>query len=227
MLESRERNYTKIRDWVVEQGISLFGIAGIQPFRKDFRYLSRRLLDSFDSGISLAVRLSSAILEEIDDGPTQLYFHHYRQANIFLDRVAFGLVQYVQERGYHAFPIPASQIIDWKNQRGHLSHKKVAREAGLGWMGRNNLLVNPTYGAQIRLVTILTDLPLPPDHPTEDDCGECNKCMAVCPAGAIKKRQEDFEHLTCFEQLCLFKRKDHIGQYICGICVKACRGKQK
>jgi epoxyqueuosine reductase QueG len=46
----------------------------------------------------------------------------------------------------------------------------------------------------------------------------------VCPAGAIKERQEDFEHLECFEQLRLFRKRDHIGQYICGVCVKACRG---
>lgn len=226
-MDNKENTYARIRDWAMEQGISLFGVADIRPFRKDFKYLSEKLINSFDSAISLAVRLSDAILEEIDDKPTQLYFHHYRQANIFLDRVAFSLVQYIQGLGYDALPIPASQIVDWQHQKGHLSHKKVAKEAGLGWMGRNNLLVNPTYGARIRLVTILTYLPLQHDHPIEDDCGECNKCLCACPAGAIKDRQEDFEHITCFEQLRLFKKRDNIGQYICGICVKACRGKLK
>jgi epoxyqueuosine reductase QueG len=172
------------------------------------------------------VRLSDAVLGEIEDRPTQLYFHHYRQANVFLDRVAFGLAHLIQKMGYHALPIPASQIIDWENQKGHLSHKKVAQEAGLGWMGRNNLLVNPIHGACVRLVTVLTDLPLSHDTPLEEGCGECRRCIVVCPAGAIKERQQDFEHLKCFEQLCLFKKRDHIGQYICGVCVKACKGKE-
>jgi epoxyqueuosine reductase QueG len=223
-MESRENNYLKLKDWVLEQGISLFGVAEIRPLKNDFLHLSRQLIDSFESGISMAVRLSDAVLDEVEDRPTQLYFHHYRQANFHLDRIAFRLVNFIQEEGCRALPIPASQIIDWERQKGHLSHKMVAQEAGLGWIGRNNLLVNPTCGARIRLVTVLTDLPLKHDQPVKDGCRECKKCLSVCPAGAIKERQEEFEHLKCFEQLRLFRKRDHIGQYICGVCVKACRG---
>ena len=226
-MESREDNYHKLNNWVLERGISLFGVADIRPFKEDFLLLSKQSIDSFDSGISLAVSLSNSVLEEIEDRPTQLYFHYYRQANFFLDRVAFSLVHFIQGMGCGALPIPASQIVDWENQKGHLSHKKVAQEAGLGWTGRNNLLVNPTYGARIRLVTVLTDLPLKHDHPIKGGCLKCEECLAVCPAGAIKERQEDFEHLECFEQLRLFRKRDHIGQYICGVCVKACRGRLK
>lgn len=225
-MEEKEVNYHKLKEWVLAQGIALFGVAEIRPFRKDFLELSKKLTEAFESGVSMAVRLSDAVLEEIEDRPTQLYFHHYRQANVFLDRVAFGLAHLIQKMGYHALPIPASQIIDWENQKGHLSHKKVAQEAGLGWMGRNNLLVNPIHGACVRLVTVLTDLSLSHDTPLEEGCGECRRCIVVCPAGAIKERQQDFEHLKCFEQLCLFKKRDHIGQYICGVCVKACKGKE-
>ena len=225
-MEEKEVNYHKLKEWALAQGIALFGVAEIRPFRKDFLELSKKLTEAFESGVSMAVRLSDAVLEEIEDRPTQLYFHHYRQANVFLDRVAFGLAHLIQKMGYHALPIPASQIIDWENQKGHLSHKKVAQEAGLGWMGRNNLLVNPIHGACVRLVTVLTDLPLSHDTPLEEGCGECRRCIVVCPAGAIKERQQDFEHLKCFEQLCLFKKRDHIGQYICGVCVKACKGKE-
>jgi len=226
VVEEKEVNYHKLKEWVLAQGIALFGVAEIRPFRKDFLELSKKLTEAFESGVSMAVRLSDAVLEEIEDRPTQLYFHHYRQANVFLDRVAFGLAHLIQKMGYHALPIPASQIIDWENQKGHLSHKKVAQEAGLGWMGRNNLLVNPIHGACVRLVTVLTDLSLSHDTPLEEGCGECRRCIVVCPAGAIKERQQDFEHLKCFEQLCLFKKRDHIGQYICGVCVKACKGKE-
>ena len=225
-MRNSEDNYHKLNNWVLEHGVSLFGVADIRPFKRDFLHLSKKSTDSFDSGISLAVRLSDAVLEEIEDRPTQLYFHHYRQANFFLDRVAFSLVHFIQGMGCSALPIPASQIVDWEHQKGHLSHKKVAQEAGLGWIGRNNLLVNPTCGARIRLVTVLTDLPLKHDHPVERGCLKCEECLAVCPAGAIKERQEDFEHLECFEQLRLFRKRDHIGQYICGVCVKACRGMQ-
>ena len=226
-MENRDATYLKIKDWALDQGFSLFGVADIRPFRKDFLNLSSQLVSSFDSGISMAVRLSGAVLEEIEDRPTLLYYHHYRQANFFLDRLAFALQQFIQGMGYNALPIPASQVIDWEKQKGHLSHKEVALNAGLGWVGRNNLLVNHTYGARIRLVTVLTDLPLTHDHPVEVGCYKCKKCMEVCPAGAIKERQEDFEHLECFEQLRLFRKRDHTRHYICGVCVKACRGMKK
>jgi len=71
-VKSREDNYHKLNNWVLERGISLFGVADIRPFKEDFLQLSKQSIDSFDSGISLAVRLSDAVLEEIEDRPTQL-----------------------------------------------------------------------------------------------------------------------------------------------------------
>jgi epoxyqueuosine reductase QueG len=86
-------------------------------------------------------------------------------------------------------PVAASQLVDWKSQRGHLSHKHVARAAGLGWIGRNNLLVSERFGARIRLVTVLTELQLVVNSPTARDCGSCRDCLTVCPVGAIKEQQ--------------------------------------
>ena len=72
----------------------------------------------------------------------------------------------IQDLGYQAIPIAASQIVDWKTQKAYLSHKHVARAAGLGWIGRNNLLVNEQFGSRIRLVTILTEIPLVTQYAT-------------------------------------------------------------
>jgi len=96
--------------------------------------------------------------------------------------------------------------------------------AGLGWIGRSNLLVTPQYGARVRLVTILTDMPLPPDNPSAGNCGNCFDCLPACPVGALKKDQMDFDHRRCFEQLREFRKLGYVGQYICGLCVKACKG---
>jgi epoxyqueuosine reductase QueG len=137
------------------------------------------------------------------------------------------LTSTIHSYGYQAVPIPASQIVDWKIQKGHLSHKHIARAAGLGWIGRNNLLVNEKFGSRIRLVTVLTDLPLVADSPSIKDCSSCRDCLSVCPAGAIKEKQEEFDHLRCYEQLRTFAKTLHFSHNICGICVKACRGQQK
>jgi len=166
------------------------------------------------------------VLDDLVDRPTPLYFHHYRQLNFFLDRAAFLLASEIEDAGYKAVPIPASQVLDMENQTAHVSHKQIARLAGLGHLGRNNLLVHPLFGSRIRLVTVLTDMPLDADAPPETDCGACRACLAACPAGAIKDRPEDFDHRACFAKLDEFRRLRLVSQHICGLCVKACRGRR-
>ncbi len=219
-------NQNELLSLIQESGIDLFGIADIKEARKDF-YLPDQLKALFPLAIVLAKKVIDAVIEEVENCPTLLYFHHYRQLNNELDRVALKIASFIEHKGYRSLPIPASQIIDWKNQRGHLSHKKVGYLAGIGWLGRNNLLVNPVLGARFRLVTILTDWPLPPGSPLSGDCGSCRRCIAVCPAKAIHERQEDFDHMACFRQLDEFRRRGVVSQHICGICVKACAGSLK
>lgn len=201
--------------------LDVFGVADITPIRGEF-LLQEELRAGFDRGVVIGKRVLDTVLADINDEPTPLYLHHYRQLNFFLDRAALRLAAFIRDRGFRALPIAASQIIDWKNQRAHLSHKKVGRIAGLGWTGRNNLLVHPEYGSQFRLATVLTDMPLEPDAPLDRDCGDCHKCLAVCPAAAIRPDPGDFDHLACFEKLKEFRRSGVVGQFICGICVKAC-----
>ena len=212
-----------IESYARELGISLFGVADVSQLSDEFA-LPEGLRDRFRHAVSMGKRLVGDVLEDIQDGPTQLYFHHYRQLNFFLDRAALLVSSCIQEMGYHALPIPASQVIDWPKQRAHLSHKKIGRLAGLGWIGRNNLLVHPEFGARFRLVTVLTDMPLEPSKPMAADCGACRKCLSTCPADAIKERREDFDHLGCFEKLKEFRKRGIVPQFICGICVKACSG---
>lgn len=218
-----KQNYEELKEFALQQGVSLFGAADIRGIRDEFD-LNGALKAKFDRAISLGKRLIDGVLLDIKDSPTPLYFHHYRQVNFFLDRTAFLISTYIQKRGFLAVPIPASQTLDWERQKGHLSHKKIGCLAGLGWIGRNNLLVNSELGARFRLVTVLTDMPLGTDNPLEFGCGECKKCIKPCPAQAIKEQREDFDHWTCFEKLKEFRNRGLVGQYICGVCVKACSG---
>lgn len=222
-MKEKRKNSELLKTFVLDQGITLCGIADVGSVKAEF-LLEDETKQKFDLALSLGKRLLDPVIEDIKDRPTPLYFHHYRQLNFFLDRVALLAATLIQERGYQALPIPASQTLDWKNQRGHLSHKKVGHLAGLGCIGRNNLLVSYELGSRFRLATVLTDMPLEPDAPLERDCGECRKCLVVCPVQAIKERREDFDHWTCFEKLKEFHTLPNIGQHICGICVKACSG---
>jgi epoxyqueuosine reductase len=216
-------NTQGLRAFARELGFDLFGVADVTGLRGDF-LLDAGTRDRFGLAVSLGKRLGDVVLEDIRDRPTALYFHHYRQMNFFLDRGALLVADHIQKRGFRSLAIAASQIIDWDGQRAHVSHKHVGRAAGLGWLGRNNLLVNPELGSRFRLVTVLTDMPLEAGAPLDHGCGPCRACAAACPAGAVKDTREAFDHRACYETLKEFRRKGYTAQFICGICVRDCRG---
>jgi len=223
-MEKPEEYKDELKRFAEDLGIALFGVACVKSIKKEFLFSDETLCD-LDYSISLGLRLSDGILEDITSFPTRIYYHHYRQANAILDQIAFKVSNFIQNKGYRALPVPASQIVDWEKQTAHLSHKKIGELAGIGFIGRNNLLVNPGIGSRFRLVTILTNMPLEPDKRLKADCGKCRGCVSVCPAGAIKEKKEDFDHIKCFEKLKEFRDKRLVDQFICGVCVKACKGK--
>jgi epoxyqueuosine reductase len=222
---NKDKNYKNLKKFCLQQGIDLFGVAKIDEIKEGFLF-SKELLAKFDKAVSLGLRLSESVLEEITQAPTKLYFHHYRTLNALLDQTALKVSHYIQKKGFLGLPVPASQILDWQNQKAHLSHKKIGYLAGLGWIGRNNLLVNKDLGSQFRLVTILTNMPLATDKPAKKDCGSCRLCIKICPAAAIRENPTDFNHIRCFEKLKEFQRQRLADQYICGVCIKVCRGEK-
>lgn len=61
----------------------------------------------------------------------------------------------------------------------------VAQRAGLGFIGKNGLLITKEFGSYVYLGEILTDLKLPADEPVDYDCGDCTRCVDYCPTGAL------------------------------------------
>ncbi|MFA6358298.1 MAG: hypothetical protein WCY09_06505 [Candidatus Omnitrophota bacterium] len=220
------KNYTAAKKFCLNEGIDLFGVADISQVKDEFK-IAPKVAEKLDRAICLGVMLSQAVLSEIDIVPTKLYFHHYKIVNSFLDHIALRLCNIIQKKGYLALAIPATQIIDWQKNIGHLSHRRLGVLAGLGWIGRSNLLVNEKFGSQFRLVSILTNLPLKVDSLSKKDCGSCQLCVKICPSGAIKDSPEDFDHVKCFEKLKSFQSQRQVEQFVCGVCVNACRGNKK
>ncbi len=216
-----------IKDILTGEGIYLFGFCGVSDIKDIFLFEKKEVLKNINHAISISYVLSDKILEEIEDAPTPSYAFHYKGVNSLLDIAALKVCAYIRQNGFDAIPVPASHIIDWENQKALVSHKHIATRSGIGWIGRNNLVVNPRYGSAIRFATILTSMVLPESEPVSIDCGDCFDCIKACPAGAIKEKQADFDHKGCFELLKDFSKRPGINQYICGVCIKACAGERR
>lgn len=216
----KEENYEQLKSLAANLGADLFGVA--ETARLD-KYIDEEIKPAavkLPYVISVGIRLQLAVLDTLDDRPNHIYKTHYRQVNTALDRVTHELARKIQALGYNAIPIAASYILDWKKQNAHISHRHAALAAGLGFHGRNNLLVHPKYGAAVRLSSLFTDLPLAVDSPIPNDCGECVACMVACPADAIDTEKFDFD--KCYAQIREFARYNNYNLHICGLCVKAC-----
>ncbi len=111
-----------------------------------------------------------------------------------------------------------------------LAERALAARAGLGFIGKNHMLINPVFGSRILLGEIITNLKLPTDLPLKNDCSACDKCMKACPAQALKPDKR-FDAGKCISYLTI-EHKDSISPELaekigdrlfgCDECILAC-----
>jgi epoxyqueuosine reductase QueG len=133
------------------------------------------------------------------------------------DHLAEWAAEYIIAKGYRAFAQSENNLIKQGNYNAStkstlLPHKKVALLAGLGWIGKNNLLVTKEYGSAVSMCTVLTDMPLPTENATiiMPKCGNCMVCKNVCYPKAIHGTTWGFD----------VARDDIVDVYHCETCLK-------
>jgi epoxyqueuosine reductase len=112
-----------------------------------------------------------------------------------------------------------------------LLERSYAREAGLGWIGKNTCLINQEIGSWVFLGEILTSLEIEPDFPAPDRCGTCTRCIDACPTQAIAPQGYEIDARRCISYFTIElhgaapeEMRAGIGQHVfgCDICQDVC-----
>ncbi|MBD3314841.1 MAG: epoxyqueuosine reductase [Chitinivibrionales bacterium] len=198
-------------------------------------------LQKYKYAISIGKRLDDLIIDSIANGPISEYNELYRETNakleMQLDRI--GQVLETASIGYKTVkPTLQKNELDEEYEntlRTEFSHKFAATQAGIGWIGKTDLLISKEYGPRLRLSTILVengDFEFKTGTPIiESECGNCTICVSNCPAQAAngKKwsigtdRDEFYDAFKCREKCReLAKRNLQSDMSLCGICISVC-----
>jgi epoxyqueuosine reductase len=142
-------------------------------------------------------------------------------------------VRFLKARGHRTLAIPP----DSDRKKGTFisalyslfNHKMAATSAGIGWVGKNGLLISPDHGPRLSLATVLTDARLAPDAPMEHSlCGGCMLCRDHCPSKAITgaqwSRKDPFVELVRLDACRSHKttKRQVTGKPNCGLCINIC-----
>ncbi|MGK0498636.1 MAG: epoxyqueuosine reductase [Oceanicoccus sp.] len=198
---------TQIRQWGAELGFQQIGISDID-LGKHQQHLQHWLAKNFHGEMSYmashgdkrshpeqllpgTLRVISARMDYMPDtddmgavlaDPSKAYVSRYALGRDYhklmrkrLARLAEKVSTLAGEHQHRAF-VDSAPVLE----------RALAEKAGLGWIGKNTMLINPQAGSWFFLGEIYTDLPLAVDPPqTDTHCGTCNSCITDCPTGAI------------------------------------------
>lgn len=228
-----------IKEKALEIGLDIVGITSAKPFIKAYETIKNRKLNKFIDNdpelltnpqkhmksaktiIALALSYARKDISSKGEQYISLYARSKDYHLIMEDKMS-KLQEYIKEKE------PESELIAYCDT-GAILDREIAYRAGLGWIGKNNNLINPKYGSFLVLGEIITNLDLNIDKPMESKCNECSLCIDSCPAQAfIDIRHLDSEkclsYLTQKKGYLSEKERENIANRLwgCDTCLSVC-----
>lgn len=217
-------SYDRYLAWVEAGFQADMGYLSRQP-QVEKRQDPRRILPECQSILVLAAPYDkSEIAAESAHGQTAAYAWGKDYHDVFPERLK-AIVAFIEEQV--GAPVPNRYYTD----TGPILERELAQRAGLGWIGKNSMLINPQQGSYLLLAEILLGLELVPDAPFEaDHCGSCTRCIEACPTDCILP-ERTLDASRCISYLTIENRgaiakelREAIGDWVfgCDICQQVC-----
>ncbi len=168
----------------------------------DISHLDKDQTKEYPTAILFGIKLSKEYLRKVAANPDyvgQMKINktikddEFHLTELKTDKIADQIESFLIAKGFNAYSQSEDNILktgyyDTDNKKTPLPHKTIAGLAGLGWIGKHNLLITQQYGSAISMCSVLTDAPLESTRkePLTPRCGDCNICREICQTKAIK-----------------------------------------
>lgn len=192
----------------------------------DVSHLSAQQNKGLNTAILFGLALTPEFIRKVaqtDDYVEQLVRSNRQDEDEFslqeieVGQMADELAAFLQSENYVAYSqsdknLERNGSYDFQNHSTLLPHKTIAVLAGIGWIGKHNLLITKELGSAISMCTVLTNAPIPAFNNPEVQlkCGNCTICRDVCPTGALTGNSWD-KNTT---------RDEIVNVYKCTTCLK-------
>jgi len=192
----------KIKELAALCGFDAYGIAPPTSFDKETKFLIQYLKKGYNAEMTFLERnikeRQNPFLHLNNAKSIIVVLKRYYQDNYPFENRKYKISRYAIGKDYHiVIKNQLANLLEKINEEiqkiegkifvdsSHIFEKPLALRAGLGWIGKNSLLVNEKYGSFCFIGGIITNLELEFDNIVENKCGSCNKCIDACPTKAI------------------------------------------
>lgn len=187
----KELIFSKIR----EVGFELYGVAKLEENRTTYlqEWVSKNYnadMNWFSRTVPIRVDIKKWFPEIVSVIVVGKYYYH-KCNNSYIALYAHGVDYHIEMKtkldriSSFIKDIIADAKCKISVDTSPVSEKYWARKAGLGWQGKNTLIINPEYGSWFNIGILAVNFLLPPDVELENSCGNCTKCIDSCPTKAL------------------------------------------